>query len=221
MQSGVYYANKSKVSILTIANKPLNVLSLNIRQGLNLGIDQALKDQSKSIIITSKGQQFSSGIDIVEYTRQKHLIAPNLNEIIKKIDNSKIPIIAGIHGGAIGSGLELALACHWRLATSNSKFGLPQVNLGLIPSNGGTQRLPRLIGIKDAIDIMISGRNITSKDALRLGLIDSIFDEDVNCIDKSIDLDKLIEFSLSDKVSLSLLSLLLSTLSNHYLGTKF
>jgi len=90
-----------------------------------------------------------------------------------------------------------------------------------MPSNGGTQRLPRLIGIKDAIDIMISGRNITSKDALRLGLIDSIFDEDVNCMDKSIDLDKLIEFSLSDKVSLSLLSLLLSTLSNHYLGIKF
>jgi len=212
MQSGVYYANKSKVSILTIANKPLNVLSLNIRQALNLGIEQALKDQSKSIIITSKGQQFSSGIDIVEYTRQKHLIAPNLNDIIKKIDNSKIPIIAGIHGGATGSGLELALACHWRLATTNSTFGLPQVNLGLMPSNGGTQRLPRLIGIKDAIDIMISGRSITSKDALRLGLIDSILDEDVNCPDKSIDLDKLIEFSLSDKVSLSLQSLLLSAL---------
>lgn len=200
IQSGVYYALKESVSILTIANKPSNALSLAIRQGINIGIDQAVKDNAKSIIITSNGKQFSNGIDIIEYTRKKHLITPNLNDIIKKIDNSKLPIIAGIHGCAAGSGLELALGCHWRLATKNTKFALPQVNMGLMPSNGGTQRLPRLIGIKDAIDIMISGRYINSKDALRIGLIDDIFEEDITSIDKSMNLDQLIEFAQSDKV---------------------
>ena len=202
IQSGVYYALKGKVSILTISNKPVNSLTLSIRQGINIGIDQAIKDKSKSIIISGNDKQFSNGIDLIEYTRKKHLISPNLNDIIKKIDNLNIPIIANINGNAIGSGLELALACHWRLATSNSQFSFPQVNLGLIPCNGGTQRLLRLIGLKNAIDLIISGRDINANEALKLGLIDSIIDQNNNNngIDNSIILDKVIEFAQSDEV---------------------
>lgn len=205
IQSGVYYALKGKVSILSISNAPFNYLTLAIRQGISIGLDQAKKDKSKSIIINGIGKHFSNGTDVIDYARKKHVISPNLNDIIKKIDNLQIPVIASIHGNALGSGLELALACHWRLATSNnSTFGFPQVNLGLMPCNGGTQRLPRLIGVKNAVDLIISGRYINADQALQLGLIDYIIGQDKNSnnnVDNTIIFDKVIEFAQSDEVN--------------------
>lgn len=159
-------------------------------------LDQARKDKSCGIVIFGEGKNFSAGADIAEFSKGKHLIRPGLTEVIASIDDMEVPVLACINGVALGGGLEVALSCHWRAASATSIIGLPEVNLGILPGAGGTQRLPRLIGVERAMEIMISGRNVQAAEALRLGMIDEIFSS-INSEDELINLAE--RFLLSDR----------------------
>lgn len=168
------YLKRNGISFIKLINPPVNGFSLAVREGVMKCLDQAHQEKTNGVVIFGDGKNFSAGADISEFSKGKHLIRPGLNEVIDALDNFNKPIIACINGVALGGGLEVALSCHWRIASPTSIFGLPEVNLGILPGAGGTQRLPRLIGIDKALDIMVTGRNVTTSDALKLGIIDEI-----------------------------------------------
>ncbi|HJT08751.1 MAG TPA: 3-hydroxyacyl-CoA dehydrogenase NAD-binding domain-containing protein [Stellaceae bacterium] len=166
------------VSVLTIDNPPVNALSHAERSGIQAGVNAALADQAvKAIVLICAGRTFVAGADISEFG--KPLKEPGLLSIIETIENSPKPVIAAIHGTALGGGLELALSCHFRVGVAEAKFGLPEVKLGILPGAGGTQRLPRLVGVALALDMITSGEPIGAKEARETGLIDDIVSGDL------------------------------------------
>jgi 3-hydroxyacyl-CoA dehydrogenase len=164
------------VAILTLNSPPVNALSQKVREGISNGLKQALGDPSvKAVVLICEGRTFIAGADITEFGKPPK--EPSLAEALDVIENATKPIIAAIHGTALGGGLEVALICHHRLAVASARLGLPEVNLGLVPGAGGTQRLPRLVGVEKALDMVTSGQHIPAKDALESGLIDKIVPE--------------------------------------------
>ena len=131
----------------------------------------------KALVLLCKGKTFFAGADIKEFARPPQ--EPKLTDVIQCLEQAQKPVIAAIHGTALGGGLEVALGCHYRIATSDARFGLPEVNLGLLPGAGGTQRLPRLIGVAKALDMIVDGKPISAQHALRLGLVDEIAEADL------------------------------------------
>ncbi|MGD9811335.1 MAG: 3-hydroxyacyl-CoA dehydrogenase NAD-binding domain-containing protein [Sphingobium sp.] len=165
------------VLIVMIANPPVNALGAAVRQGLYAAIEGAEADASvKAIVIRGGGKLFSGGADITEFG--KPFVEPGLPQVVDRIEACTKPVIAAIHGMALGGGLEVALGCHYRIAAPSAKLGLPEVKLGLLPGAGGTQRLPRIIGAEAALGIIVSGDPITAKKAAPLGLVDGLADED-------------------------------------------
>jgi 3-hydroxyacyl-CoA dehydrogenase len=167
---------QNHVGILTVDSPPVNALGIDVR----IGLDRAFRELSSdagvhAIILICGGRTFFSGADIREF--DKPIEEPSFNAVFDLIERSSKPVIAAIHGTALGAGLELALICHYRAAVPSAKFGLPEVNLGLLPGGGGTQRLPRIVGPTVALDLITSGRPIGATEALRLGLIDMVADE--------------------------------------------
>ena len=157
-------------------NPPLNVMSRGLRSDLLRAIIDAQADTSvKAIVLASNGKTFTAGADITEFGCTS--MEPELPELVDAIEASGKPVIAAIQGLALGGGVEIALGCHYRLATPQAGFGLPEVKLGLLPGAGGTQRLPRLIGVAAALDMIVSGERIPAGRALALGLIDKLVDE--------------------------------------------
>ena len=169
---------KGAIAIISINNPPVNALGHAVRKGIMDAINRAAKaDCIRAMILNSNGPIFSAGAEIKEFGKPSR--EPVFAKIFKKIDSSKKPIIAAIHGTALGAGLEMALSCHFRVATVSAKFGLPEVKIGLLPGAGGTQMLPRLIGPEKAMEIITSGKKIDSSEALKTGLIDAIIDDDI------------------------------------------
>ena len=167
---------KDAVAVLTLNSPPVNALSANVREGLNNGISDALKDDSvKSIVIICDGRTFIAGADITEFGQAPK--GPSLYEVQDMIENSTKPVIAAIHGTALGGGLEVALTCHYRIAVPSAKCGLPEVNLGLLPGAGGTQRLPRIVGAQKALVMMTSGEHVPANQCLDMGLVDELANE--------------------------------------------
>ena len=167
---------KDEVAVLTLNSPPVNALSANVREGLNNGISEALKDDSvKSIVIICDGRTFIAGADITEFGQAPK--GPSLYEVQDMIENSTKPVIAAIHGTALGGGLEVALTCHYRIAVPSAKCGLPEVNLGLLPGAGGTQRLPRIVGAQKALVMMTSGEHVPANQCLDMGLVDELANE--------------------------------------------
>ena len=167
---------KDEVAVLTLNSPPVNALSANVREGLNNGISDALKDDSvKSIVIICDGRTFIAGADITEFGQAPK--GPSLYEVQDMIENSTKPVIAAIHGTALGGGLEVALTCHYRIAVPSAKCGLPEVNLGLLPGAGGTQRLPRIVGAQKALVMMTSGEHVPANQCLDMGLVDELANE--------------------------------------------
>lgn len=163
------------VAALTIDSPPVNALGQPVREAILNDVTSALSDSSvAAIVITCAGRTFFAGADIAEFG--KPFMAPELAEIFSVIEQADRPIIAAIHGTALGGGLELALACHYRIAVPSAKLGLPEVVLGLLPGAGGTQRTPRLIGIAAAVDLMVTGQPVSAPHALKMGLVDRITD---------------------------------------------
>ena len=157
-------------------NPPLNVMSRALRTDLLKALGEAQTDIAvKAIVLASTGKTFTAGADITEFG--KPAMEPTLPEVVCAIEASRKPVIAAIQGLALGGGVEIALGCHYRLATPQAKFGLPEVSLGLLPGAGGTQRLPRLIGVEAALDMIVSGAPIPAAKASELGLVDKLVDE--------------------------------------------
>jgi len=163
------------VAIVTIDSPPVNALSAAVRKGIADGVKSAQADASvKAIVIACAGRTFIAGADITEFGKPPQ--SPSLHEVIEVIENSSKPVIAAIHGTALGGGLELALGCHFRVATKDAKLGLPEVKLGLLPGAGGTQRLPRAVGPEMAVKMIVGGDPISATDAQKNGLIEEVID---------------------------------------------
>ena len=167
---------KEGVAVLTLNSPPVNALSANVREGLNNGVSTAIEDDSvKSIVIICEGRTFIAGADITEFGQAPK--GPSLYDVQDMIENSPKPVVAAIHGTALGGGLEVALTCHYRIAVPSAKCGLPEVNLGLLPGAGGTQRLPRIVGAQKALVMMTSGEHVPANQCLDMGLVDELANE--------------------------------------------
>ena len=165
--------HEDDTAIISVNNPPVNSLGISVRKGLVEAIKSADNNSSvRSIIIIGNGSTFPAGADIKEFGQPPQ--APHLPEVCEEIENINKPVIAALHGTALGGGLEIALASNYRIAEEKTKLGLPEVNLGLLPGAGGTQRLPRLAGISAALQIMTSGKPISASEALKLGVVDKI-----------------------------------------------
>ncbi|XP_013398851.1 peroxisomal bifunctional enzyme isoform X3 [Lingula anatina] len=174
------YRKQGDVAVLHANNPPVNALSYHVRQGLYDGIEAAEKDPSvKCIVICGKGKTFPVGADIREFASGSAKKFPNLIEVCDKIEACTKPVVAAIHGFALGGGLEISLGCHYRIGGTSCKVGFPEVNIGVLPGAGGTQRLPRVIGLKPSLDIITSGCHVGAKEALKLGILDKIVQGDV------------------------------------------
>ena len=167
---------KDSVAVLTLNSPPVNALSANVREGLNNGVSAAIEDESvNSIVIICEGRTFIAGADITEFGQAPR--GPSLYDVQDMIENSPKPVIAAIHGTALGGGLEVALTCHYRIAVPSAKCGLPEVNLGLLPGAGGTQRLPRIVGAQKALVMMTSGEHVPASQCHEMGLVDEMAEE--------------------------------------------
>jgi 3-hydroxyacyl-CoA dehydrogenase len=171
----VEHARDGDIHVLRIANPPVNTLRTGVREGLHLGIRAAVKEGARAIVLIGSGRMFSAGAEMTEFGKPRQ--PPSLPEVFDEIENCKVPVIAAIHGSALGGGLELALACHARVALASAQVGLPEVKRGFVPGAGGTQRLPRLIGGEAALKIIVTGEPISAGEAVKLGFINAIVDE--------------------------------------------
>jgi 3-hydroxyacyl-CoA dehydrogenase len=174
----VSYQRIRSVGFLLIDHPPVNVLGAAVRAGLMRALDTALADDGAlAIVIACAGRTFSAGADISEFGAP--MSEPSLQSVFAAIEVSAKPVVAALHGTALGGGLELALACHYRVAGMDAKLGLPEITLGVIPGAGGTQRLPRIIGAIAALDMIISGAPVDAATAERLGLVDAVIHGDL------------------------------------------
>src|SRR5438128_2025027 len=169
---------RGRVAVLTVNNPPVNALSQHVRQGLRDGLQQAVADSAVSaVVIACAGRTFIAGADITEFGKPP--APPSLHEVLDLIESSAKPVIAALHGTALGGGLEVTRACHYRVGVKDARFGLPEVKLGLLPGAGGTQRLPRVVGVEKGLQMMVSGDPIRADEALKHGLIDAIVEGDL------------------------------------------
>ena len=169
-------AVEGDVAIVTLNSPPVNALSAPVREGLTLGINAALADSAvKSVVLICEGRTFIAGADITEFGKAP--VGPSLQDVQNTIENASKPVVAAIHGTALGGGLEVALTCHYRVAVPSAKCGLPEVNLGLLPGAGGTQRLPRIVGAAKALEMMTTGQHVGAKACLAMGLVDELAEE--------------------------------------------
>jgi 3-hydroxyacyl-CoA dehydrogenase len=165
------------VAIVTLNSPPVNALSANVRTGLLEGVTAAEANaDARSIVLICEGRTFIAGADITEFGG-KGPAGASLTDVQSAMQNASKPVIAAIHGTALGGGLEVALCAHFRVAVPSARCGLPEVNLGLLPGAGGTQRLPRIVGVETALEMMTSGRHVPAAESLELGLIDELVEE--------------------------------------------
>ncbi len=169
---------EGEIAVLSINNPPVNALGIAVRQGIADGVTAACKDEGvTAIVIICQGRTFMAGADITKFGKPPR--EPGLGRVLEIIESSRKPIIAAIHGTAFGGGLETALTCHFRVAVDSARLGLPEVKLGLLPGAGGTQRLPRVVGVEKALKMITSGNPIGAKEALEDGLLDEIIKGDL------------------------------------------
>src|ERR1700723_326591 len=164
------------IALVTINSPPVNALSADVRTGLRDGVKQAAADPAvKAIVLICAGRTFIAGADIAEFGKPAK--GASLPEIQNALEGGPKPVIAAIHGTALGGGFEVALMCHYRVAVPSAKLGLPEIKLGLIPGAGGTQRLPRLIGPEAALEVILSGTPFGAKQAAAWGVVDALVEE--------------------------------------------
>ena len=182
MKGTVLYDIKDGIAVLTVDNPPVNPLSDGVRAGLYDCLVRAEEDSSViGVVLTGKGRAFIGGADISEFGGNGEGIT--LNEVFNKLESCSKPVVAAINGFALGGGLETALCCNYRIVAKNAFVGLPEVNLGLLPGGGGTQRLPRLTGPGEALKMMLTGAHVPAKKALNIGIVDEISE---NVVEDSI-----------------------------------
>ncbi|MEQ1806418.1 MAG: enoyl-CoA hydratase/isomerase family protein, partial [Burkholderiaceae bacterium] len=158
------FETRGNVAVITLNNPPVNGLGYATRAGIALGLAEAQADSAiKAIVITGAGKAFSGGADINEFGSSKAIAEPNLSTLIAALEASSKPTIAAIHSVCMGGGLELALGCSYRVATAGAQIALPEVKIGLIPGAGGTQRLPRVLGVENALNMIATGTPVKSE----------------------------------------------------------
>ncbi|OUS16537.1 3-hydroxyacyl-CoA dehydrogenase [Gammaproteobacteria bacterium 50_400_T64] len=178
MSDTVSFSKQGSIGLIKINNPPVNALNQSVRAGLKTCVDQGLADDSvKAMVLICEGRTFIAGADINEFA--KGMGEPGLVPVIGNMETAAKPIVAAIHGTALGGGLEVALGCHYRVALASAKVGLPEVHLGLLPGAGGTQRLPRLVGAQAALELIVGGGHVPAAKALELGIVDEIVDGDL------------------------------------------
>ncbi len=178
MSDTVSFSKQGEIGLIKINNPPVNALNQSVRAGLKSCVEQALSDDSvKAMVLVCEGRTFIAGADITEFA--KGMGEPGLVPVIGNMETASKPIVAAIHGTALGGGLEVALGCHYRVALASAKVGLPEVHLGLLPGAGGTQRLPRLVGAQAALELIVGGGHVPASKALELGIIDEIVEGDL------------------------------------------
>ena len=171
----VHYQRHGEVGVISIANPPVNALSQAVRRGLLDALQEGIADQqAQALVVMAEGRTFIAGADIREFGKPPQ--APLLPDVISQLEACPKPLVASLHGTALGGGMEVALGCHYRVALASTRVGLPEVKLGLLPGAGGTQRLPRLAGVANALDIITSGRFVEATEAHAIGILDAISD---------------------------------------------
>ncbi|MFA6219048.1 MAG: 3-hydroxyacyl-CoA dehydrogenase NAD-binding domain-containing protein [Erythrobacter sp.] len=176
MTSPIRTTRRGNILVVVSDNPPVNALGQAVRAGLKHAIEEALADDGiEAVVIRCDGQTFFAGADITEFGKPP--VGPNLPETLDALEASDKPVVAAVHGTALGGGCEVALACHYRVAVPSAKLGLPEVKLGLIPGAAGTQRLPRLVGAEAALAMIVGGDPIPAGKARDIGLIDAVVDE--------------------------------------------
>jgi 3-hydroxyacyl-CoA dehydrogenase len=183
MSDVVQVSKDGEIAIITINNPPVNALSPEVQAGLSDSFAQIEKDASvKAAVLIGAGRTFVAGADIKEFVKMTSGKAPrdlNFLPFLLRIEDCRVPVVVALHGNALGGGLELAQACHYRVAAPATQVGQPEVNLGIIPGAGGTQRLPRLAGVAKAVEMCTTGRPIKAPDALTFGVIDKLIEGDL------------------------------------------
>ena len=171
----VRYEVEDGIGVIIVDNPPVNALGPGVREGIIEAVERGNADASVSaMVLIGAGRSFIAGADIRQFGKAR---AVTTGQSTKALDESAKPVVAAIHGYALGGGLEHALACHYRVAVPSAKVGLPEVLIGILPGGGGTQRLPRLIGPKAAMEMIVSGRHVPAPEAKQLGIIDELVDE--------------------------------------------
>src|ERR1700757_279371 len=174
----VRFESVDGVGVITIDNPPVNALSPRVPEGMDENIERGNNDPAiKAMVLIGAGRSFIAGADIRQFGTRRPPPVPG-KRTHEVLDASAKPVVAAIHGYALGGGLEVALASHYRIAVPSAKVGLPEVLIGILPGSGGTQRLPRLIGPKAAMEMITSGRHVPTDEAKRLGIIDELVEED-------------------------------------------
>ncbi len=176
----VDYTPQGPVAVLTLQNPPVNGLGHALRSGILSALDRALADPAIAAIVLTGGEQlFSGGADVREFGTPRSSMAPHLPDVIRALENAPKPVVAAIAGHALGGGLELAMGCHFRVARQDATLGLPEVKLGLLPGAGGTQRLPRAVGLEQALNMIVSGAPQKAATFAGTALVDLVVDADV------------------------------------------
>ncbi len=171
-------SNDGDIAVVSVNSPPVNALSAKVRDGLDAAFKAAGADAAvKAIVLICEGKTFIAGADISEFGKPPAGVP--LADVLSTIENSPKPVVAAIHGTALGGGLETALVCHYRVAVASAKVGLPEVAIGLLPGAGGTQRLPRIVGVPQALEMITSGAHVGAKQAAAAGLVDEIIDGDL------------------------------------------
>src|SRR5208282_1399695 len=172
------FEKRGDVGIIWVNNPPVNAISVGVRTAIIDGVTKLAQDAEIKVgVLACEGRTFMAGADITEFGKPP--LSPGLHEALRSLENSAKPIVAAIFGTALGGGLEVALACHYRVAVATAKVGLPEVKLGILPGAGGTQRLPRLIGVESALGIIVAGDPIPAPQAAQAGVIDKIVEADL------------------------------------------
>jgi len=187
MPPPVRFERVEGIGVVTLDNPPVNAFSLSQRIGVKEALTNGLQDPDiLAFVICGSGRMFSAGADIREFDTGVAAESPTLPELISLIEDSPKPVVCALHGTAVGGGCELSLACHSRVAVTGTRIGLPEVTLGIVPGAGGTQRLPRLIGVLPALDAIVSGKPMIAERALELGLIDGLTDDSDELLKTSV-----------------------------------
>ncbi|HEY4137272.1 MAG TPA: enoyl-CoA hydratase-related protein, partial [Casimicrobiaceae bacterium] len=174
-----HYRLQDTVAVITLDNPPVNGLGFETRVETVAGLDRALADPAvAALVLTGAGKLFSGGADIREFNTPKATAEPTLHTLIRNVESASKPVVAAINGTCVGGGLELALACHFRVATASASVGLPEVRIGLLPGAGGTQRLPRAVGVETALNMIVSGANVSARDLAHTALFDEVTPDD-------------------------------------------
>ncbi|PJC74227.1 MAG: 3-hydroxyacyl-CoA dehydrogenase, partial [Syntrophobacterales bacterium CG_4_8_14_3_um_filter_58_8] len=174
------YEVKEGVAVITMNNPPVNGLGHATRSGIFDGLKRALADSAvNAVVITGAGRAFSGGADIKEFNTPKTFAEPNLPSVIEAIEAADKPVVAAVHSVAMGGGLELALGCHYRVAAPGAQIAFPEVKLGLLPGAGGTQRMPRVVGVETALTMIVTGNPTPSEKFAGTKLFDRMIEGDL------------------------------------------